>query len=166
MESESAERKTSGGKRMFGLEVNTVLSIVALLIIVYVLFKDARDDRTAGEAAKAAVLEVRGEVNSRSGELEELQKEVFDFKRVSAGNVVLFSEEDRKLAAEISALKLKVDALEMRPVATLPPLPTKVEPIRVAPVKVEVELRYPQRPARPDLSAAKRQLEKTVRKKK
>lgn len=166
MESESAERKTSGGKRMFGLEVNTVLSIVALLIIVYVLFKDARDDKTAGESAKAAVSDALGEIHSRAGELEELQKEVFDFKKASGENVVGFMGEDKRLSAEIEALKLKVEALEMRPGATLPPLPTKVEPIRVAPVKVEVELRYPQRPARPDLSAAKRQLEKTVRKKK
>lgn len=151
---------------MFGLEVNTVLSIVALLIIVYVLFKDARDDKTAGEAAKAAVLEVRGEVNSRSGELEELQKEVFDFKSVYGGDSASLRQHSHRIEAELSALKLKVEALEMRPVAGPPPLPTKVEPIRVAPVKVEVELRYPQRPVRPDLSEAKRQLEKTVRKKK
>lgn len=165
MESESAERKTSGGKRMFGLEVNTVLSIVALLIIVYVLFKDARDDKTAGESAKAAVSDALGEIHSRAGELEELQKEVFDFKKASGENVVGFMGEDKRLSAEIEALKLKVEALEMRPGATLPP-----SPIRVEPVRVKVEMVYPPAPVQVksavDLSAVQKKLEKTVRKKK
>lgn len=155
---------------MFGLEMNTLLSVMALLIIVYVLYRDAKDDKTAGEVAKSAVSDIRGEVNSRAVEMEELQKEVHDFKQLVEHNMDGFVSEDQRLTSEVEALKLKVGALEMRrPSAAA----FKVEPIKVEPVVVSVKMLYPKRqasvpqpPPKIDLEPARKQIEKTVRQKK
>lgn len=161
--------KSKGGK-MFGLEWdwNTVFMGLALAVFVYTLYYNAKDDKQAGEVAVEKINEVRGEVNSRAGELEELQKEVFDFKEIQAKNLENLVAMDSRLTNEIDALKLKMNALEllaMRKSAAIKFDPVKVEPVQLAPI--EIQVRYPQRVARrPDIEGMKKQVKKVTGKQK
>ncbi len=146
---------------VFGFEVNSILMVLGLLLIIYVLYADARGDRTAEELAKGAVLDVKGELKSeisaRGGELDELQLEVLALKKEYDAHLAELAKAGGDMSSIVSDLNRRVETLEKRPAATRPPSPIKVEPVTVEPVTLQIEVSYP--PVREKKPSVKKQLE-------
>lgn len=135
--------KSAGGK-MFGLDLTVVLTIVALGLIIFVLYHDAKDDKTASEVAVEKIQELRGEVHSRAGELDELQIAHDRLEHIVKNNGEATLSMDQRLTAELNAMKLKLEALEVAVKAKkADSAKILIDPIKVEPVQVKVAILYP-----------------------